>query len=58
MNRLLLPWESISPEFSIDLKIMIRFILTTTDTVTTTSVNTTQGSVSATHDEEEVLYRT
>ncbi len=58
MNRLLLPWESISPEFSIDQKIMIRFILTTTDTVTTTSVNTTQGSVSATYDEEEVLYRT
>ena len=26
MNRLLLPWESISPEFSIDQKIMIRFI--------------------------------
>jgi hypothetical protein len=36
---------------------MIRFSLTTTETVTTTSVNTVQGSVFVMFDEEEVLCR-
>lgn len=37
---------------------MIKFSLTTTETVTTTSVNTVQGSVFVMYDEEEILYRT
>jgi len=36
---------------------MTRFILTTTETVTTTFVNTVQGSVFVMFDEEEVLCR-